>query len=308
MPKTKPKADKSRQIKQPVYKSFKLQKRIKGEKIASAFVLMRQSWVVLGNNWKVFGGVVLLYGLLSVVLVQGFQAAGSLDETKDTYDRLFSGSFSDLLAGAGLFAYLLGTAGNTASSTAGVYQVILTVVFSLALIWTLRQVHAGHKVRIRDGFYLGMTPFVTFVLVLLVVGLELIPLAVGGALYSTVATNGIAATSVEQIIWLLFFSVLALISLYMIASSLFALYIVTLPSMTPLAALRSARQLVRSRRFAVIRKIIFLPLALIVLSGVILIPLIMFATPLAPWVFFVMSAMILPVIHSYMYSLYRALI
>ena len=71
---------------------------------------------------------------------------------------------------------------------------------------------------------------------------------------------------------------LALLSLYMICSSLFALYIVTLPNVTPMKALRSARQLVLHRRFLVLRKILFMPLALLVLGAIIMIPLIIFLT------------------------------
>jgi hypothetical protein len=73
-------------------------------------------------------------------------------------------------------------------------------------------------------------------------------------------------------------------------------------------ALRSARELVRYRRWAVLRKIVFLPVALLVIGAAITIPAIYLITSFAGIVFFVLSMIGLAVIHSYMYRLYRELL
>jgi hypothetical protein len=297
-----------RRLKRPAYRSFRLQKRIRADKLPSAFRLMVQAVGILCRNWKVLLGITLLYGVLNVLLVQGFNAAANLSETKSAIDTLFQGSVSELATSTALFLHLLGGSGNTVSPTAGVYQFALGLVMSLGLIWALRQVYAGHIIRIRDAFYRGMAPLVPFVLVLLVIVLQLIPVIIGMALYSLVVANGLAVTGVEYVLWAVLFFVLALVSLYMLASSLFALYVVTLPDMTPLAALRSARQLVAYRRWAVMRKVLFLPLTLLVVSATLIIPLILFATPVAAWAFFVATMLALPVAHSYMYALYRSML
>ncbi len=298
-----------RRVKSGAYKSFRLQKKVSaGPALPSAFKLFGRAIKVLASHWKLFGGMLVIYGLLAIVLVQGLGgSSGSLSETKDSLQEALDGNFGELTAGAMLFAGLLGASPNLAPA-AGVYQVLVALVVSLALIWTLREVYAGHKVGVRDGFYRGMYPLVPFVLVLCVVGLQLIPLVIGGTLYTAVVSNGIAATVTETVLWGLIFFVLALISLYMLCSSLFALYIVCLPDMTPMRALRSARELVRNRRWTVLRKILFLPLALIVLGAIIMIPLIMLITPVASAVFFVLSLISLVVVHSYMYALYRSLL
>jgi hypothetical protein len=142
----------------------------------------------------------------------------------------------------------------------------------------------------------------------MVVGLQLIPLLVGSTLYAVVTTNGIAVTVIEKLIWLFVFGVLALWTLYMLSSSLFALYIVTLPDMTPLKALRSARELVRHRRWTVLRKILWLPLALLLIAAVLMVPIIIWLTPLAQWLFFVLTMFVLVAVHGYMYTLYRELL
>jgi hypothetical protein len=145
-------------------------------------------------------------------------------------------------------------------------------------------------------------------LVLLVIAAELLPLILGVGLYGIVTTNGIAATPIELVLWGLLSMVLATLSIYMICSSIFALYIVCLPNMTPMRALRSARELVRYRRWAVIRKVIFLPCILLALAACILIPLILLATPLASWVFLLLSTTLLAIVHAYIYAVYRSLL
>jgi hypothetical protein len=99
-----------------------------------------------------------------------------------------------------------------------------------------------------------------------------------------------------------------LLSLYLICSSIIALYVASLPNMTPLAALRSARQLVQFKRWAILRKILFLPVVLVLGAAIILIPIIILYTPAAPWAFLVLSMFILPIVHSYLYALYRSLL
>lgn len=299
---------KPRQLKAPIYKSFRLQKRIKPvvTKLPSAFRLFADSLKILGKNWKMFLGIVLVYGVLMVLFVRGLGGGANLNELKSALES--SGNFGRLLTGTVLFAYLVGTSGNASSDVAGAYQLILTLMVSLALIWSLRQVYAGNRTRIRDGFYGGMYPLVPFILVLLVSALQLIPLAIGAFLFSTVQSGAIAATGIETLLWGVVFFLLAVVSLYMLASSLFALYIVCLPNMQPMMALRSAKQLVQGRRWTVLRKIIFLPFALLVLAALIMLPIVMLATPIAAWAFFAISMLGLPIIHSYMYGLYRAML
>jgi hypothetical protein len=176
------------------------------------------------------------------------------------------------------------------------------------IIWTLRQVYGNNKVRIRDGFYSGIAPLVQFIFVLLVVGLDLIPGAIGIIVYSAVSGNGIATLALEKALWILVTALMVLLSLYLVTSTIFALYVVTLPDMTPMRALRSSRELVQYRRWTVMRKVLFMPFALIFIGSALMIPFLIFITKLAPFVFFAMSAAVVAVVHSYMYGLYRELL
>lgn len=314
-PATSPRAKKeaalsSRKLKTSSYRSFRLHKRIKtsGPKVPGSFRLFGRATAMLVRNWKLFGGIVLIYGVLNVLFVKGLNGGSDLGSVKSSLDQIFTGSAGHIGTGLTLFVYLLGTSGNSQSAAAGAYQVILMLLISLVIIWVLRQLYAKQKVRIRDGYYKGVYPLIPFVLVLLVMGLQAAPGGLGITLYTTVVNGGIAASAPEKFLWGVIMFLLIILSLYMLCSSLFALYIVTLPDMTPIKALRSARQLVLHRRFEVVRKILFLPIALIVLAAIVMVPLILFVTPAAPWIFFVLTMIGIAIIHSYMYALYRSLI
>lgn len=310
----KPAADakNDRRVKIREYRSFRLEKKVKRQnatsKIPTGFALLRGTYQIIRQHWKLFLGICGVNALLTAAFITGFSAV-NLNDAKQSFGELVNGQLNQAATGLSLFVYLLGAAGNSGgASSASVYQVVIGVVVSLAVIWTLRQVYAGEKVRVRDGFYQGMYPLVQFILVLAVIGLQLLPLVAGAAIYQLVINNGIAVTVIEHILWLVLFILLGVLSLYMICSSFFALYIVSLPNVTPMAALRTARQLVLHRRWMVIRRVLFLPLALIVLSAIVLVPVIVFATSVAPWLFFILSTTLLVIVHTYLYSLYKAML
>ncbi|HEY5667673.1 MAG TPA: hypothetical protein VIR03_00750 [Candidatus Saccharimonadales bacterium] len=301
-----------RQLKAGKYRSFRLQKTIKtGEStIPGVFKLMRGALGVLVKNWKVFGGVILIYCVLNLLLVQSFNGTNggnSLDQTKANLESMNSGPFSSILSSAALFVYMASSSGNVNSTTAGAYQLMLTVITSLVLIWVLREVYAGKKVRVRDGFYWGMYPLVPFILVVGLALVQLFPVILGGYMYNMV-TQGIAASGPEMALWVVLFALLALLSMFMLAATLFAIYIVCLPNVTPMVAIHSAQELVRYRRWTVIRKVLFLPVFLLIVAALVIVPLIFFAPVVANVTFLFTTVIGLPVIHSYMYRLYRELL
>jgi hypothetical protein len=285
---------------------FKREERPKDlKKLPTAFVIIEKAALTLWENRILFLGVAIVYGLLNLILVQGLASSSEISTLKSEIQK---GGTKALTSSIGVFTVLVGSSGNDSSSTAGAYQVPLTIVASLAIIWTLRQVKSGHKIRIRDAYYKGMYPLIPFILVLLVLVVQLIPLIIGAGIYSAVVTNGIAIGFIEHLASFMIFLVLGFWSLYMLCGSIFAIYIVTLPDMTPMKALRSAKQLVKFRRLSVFRKLIFLPLVLLVVAAIIMLPIILLTTFLAQWVFFILTMLALLVAHSYIYTVYRELI
>lgn len=302
---------KSRRLKPGQYRSFRLSRRLKPmprKPLPSAWRIFRTAVSHVRAHYRLFLGIVLVYGLLYVIFVQGIGSGLNLGELKTSLQEISKGSYAQLSNGLVLFGALLSSINNTTNEAAGVYQATLLVLVSLALTYALRQTWAKARIRIRDSFYHGMYPLIPYLLVIFVIGLQLLPLVIGSTLYGLVVNNQIAINTLERSVWALFYFLTALLSLYMVCSSLFALYIVTLPNMTPLKALRSARQLVLHRRFQVLRKLLFLPIVLIGAALVIFVPLILWLTPVAVWVFFGFAMISLALIHSYMYTLYREML
>lgn len=308
-----PATPKVRRIKKPSYTSFRLQKSIKrtGYRLPSSWFLLRRSVGTLQRRWKLFLGIALIYALLTVLLVRGLAGFENLGDIKEVIKESFGEGSSGVLITTSTFVYLLGSTGSTNGSDANVYQALLFVVVSLATIWALRQAYATklqERIRIRDSFYRGMNQLIPFVLVLLVVVAELIPLAVGSFLYATVVSGGIAITGLEQALWAFVLGLTAVLSLYLVLSTIFALYIAALPDMTPMHAMRSSRGLVRYRRFVILGKLLMLALYWLVAVSILMIPIIAFITPLASWVFFGITMVSLVFFHSYLYALYRELL
>ncbi|HEU4967307.1 MAG TPA: hypothetical protein VFT53_07630, partial [Candidatus Saccharimonadales bacterium] len=219
-----------------------------------------------------------------------------------------AGNAGQFFRGIGAFATLLAGSNGSATDAGSVYQIVLGLITSLALIWSLRQVSGNSTATVRGAFYKGSAPLVPFVLVLAILMLELVPLLLGGGLYNMAVTYGIAITPLEQALWGLLFFVLAVVSLYMVCYSVFAVYIVTLPDMKPIEAVRKSWRLVQYRLLPVIRKLLFLLVVLAVVGCLIVLPAVLFVPIIAQWALLVMSVVGLMVLHAYLYTLYKELI
>jgi hypothetical protein len=312
MPKAKPKKLPAKpRVKKPrSYKPFKLARKIRPSAKTSvpySWTLIKRTLSLINKNRRVFLGLLAVYVFLAA-LVRGFDVSADFASVKQSFDELAGGEISQAESAAGLYLYAVASSGSNAGGAAQAYQLFVTLITSLAVIWSARQIMAGEKIRLRDGFYKGMYPIVPFVLVLFVVSLQLVPALAGSFLLGTVLENGIAVTVLEKFLWLVIFGLLVLLSLYMVTSSLFALYVSALPDMTPMKALRSARELVRHRRTGIAVRILAGGLFLLLVSVAVVMPLIFVASWSVEWAVLILGGFSMVFFHGYMYKLYRALL
>lgn len=278
------------------------------KKLPSAFTLLFQVFQQLIEQWKLLGGILLVYALIDLVLVGGNTANTSLPAAKSGLMNLLHGNIDNFTSGFTLFSFLVNS-GNTANSdAASAYELMLLLIVSVVYIWALRQIYANQKVRIRDAFYVGTYPLVPFILILLVMGVQLLPLVMGVSFYTNLLTGGYLVGVPAHIIALFISLLLASWTVYMLCSSIIALYIVTLPDMTPWKALMAARDLVRFRRWIVLRKLLVLIVTVAIGGIVLLVPIALFATPFAMFCFLLITALTVGVIHSFVYGLYREML
>lgn len=275
--------------------------------VRSAWKLWQDSLRHLWNNKRTFIVIMFVYAFLYILFVRGFGGL-QLSGVRDTLDEAIGEDASGFQTATTMFGALIGTATAAGAQAGSVYQALLFVVLSLVIIWTLRQSYDGRRqVSAKQAFYQSLTPLVPYTLVWLVILLQLVPALIGTTLYGLVISNGIAVGWLENILWLLFFVILVSLSIFLLSSSLLASYIVTLRGIEPMQAFRSARKLVKFRRFMIIRKVLFLPFALSVGAVIIFLPLVFWLAAAAEIGFTIFILLLLPFAHSYLYTLYREL-
>lgn len=270
--------------------------------IPGSFNLTFHSFEIIRRHWKILGGIAAVYLVASALVASGLSnfisELTSIKQQQDLADK------SGLSAAFSSFSELLG--GN--SQTGSAMQSLLIVILSLVIIWSLRQLLAGEKITIKQAYYQSMFPFVPFALIIFVIIIQLLPITIGtaalGIILSSVFTNDALVTVITTIV----FALLAGWSIYMLTTSVMALYIVTLPDMHPRDALRSAKNLVKGRRWQLMRRLVYLPIFVLLVMILAVLPLILVLPPAAVAAFYLLGTTAIFFSHAYLYSLYRSLI
>jgi hypothetical protein len=263
--------------------------------LINSFRLSWRSLVFIKNFWRPLLGIVLVYSLLNFIL-----ASGLLSNASSVVDNFHSAKVSDALNS---FSEILSGGSNQAATM----QTVLFILESLVIIWALRHLFSKEQIKVKQAYYHSTTPLIPFVIVLFVIVLQLLPITLSSAAFAIVMTS-ITGNALVEIIFTSLFIASAFWSCYMLCSSIFALYIVTLPNMQPRAALKSAKNLVHYRRWQVVRKLLFLPVFLVLTIGIFIVPLILYIRFLAAPAFFILSMLSILFAHTYLYTLYKGLL
>lgn len=279
---------------------------------------------LLWKNWRLFGGLVLVY-MAATIVISGFGAQetySTLAQTlKDSSGDLFKGNFGNV-SQAGLL--LLSTITTGLSPNLSQAQSVLgglALFFAwLAAIWLLRNTLAGHSPRLRDGLYNSGSPVLATVAVGFIITLQMLPAAIAVILYSAAQGSGLLDSGASAMLTWCGLFLLSLLSAYWLTSSFIALVIVTLPGMYPMHAIRSAGDLVVGRRLRVIYRMAWLLLIVSAVWAIIIIPIILFDDwlksvvpavswlPIVPIAIIGMSSLTLIYVTSYIYLLYRRIV
>jgi len=279
---------------------------------------------LLGRHGKLFGLLVVAYGVLSALFV-GIASQDSYttltDTLKNTGDQVFGGNWTGLGNASLLFlATVTGSINPTPSAAQQISGALIGLLTWLTVVWLLRNLLAGHKVRLRDGIYSSAAPLVSTFLVALVLVVQLVPLALALIGYGAAQSTGLLSGGVEAMLFWAAASLLALLSLYWVTSTMIALVVVTLPGMYPFQAIKTAGDLVVGRRLRILLRLLWMLLGLAILWAVVMIPLILLDTwlttvwpfiasiPVIPVLLVIMSSLSIVWVSSYVYLLYRKVV
>lgn len=274
---------------------------------------------------KTFLRLALAYAVITALMV-GIASQDTYstitDTLRDTGSEIFEGNVGEISKVGVLFlTAVTGGISQTLSEAQQIYTILIALMTWLTTVWLLRNILAGHKVKVRDGLYSAGSPILSTFIVAVVLIIQLLPLAIALIGYTAAVTSGLlSGGGIPAMLFWCAVALLAVLSLYWITSTFIALVIVTLPGMYPFVALKTAGDLVIGRRVRILLRILWMLLGIIVTWAVVMIPVILFDTwlkglwpdiswlPIIPVVLLIMSSLTIVWAASYIYLLYRRIV
>lgn len=273
---------------------------------------------------KTFILLVVIYAILSGLMV-GLASQATyttlLSTLKSTGGNVFTSGWGPLGQASLLFASTItGSISGSLSQIQQVYAGILGLMAWLTTVWLLRNILAGHKVKLRDGLYSSGAPILPTFMVSLVLVVQLIPIAVALIGYGAASQTGLLNNGIEAFLFWVVAAFLAVLSLYWITSTIFALIVVTLPGMYPYQAIKTAGDLVIGRRIRILYRFLWMALLVILFWVIIMLPVILIDAwitdvwssfsnvPVIPILLLLMSSLTVVWVSSYVYLLYRKVV
>ncbi len=273
---------------------------------------------------KTFVFLIILYAILSALMV-GIGSQDLYSTISNTLNTTSGNVFSGVIGQIGKSGLLFlttatGGISQTLTESQQIYAGIITLLTWLITVWLLRNLIAGHKVKLRDGLYNAGAPIVSTFIIALVFIVQLLPLALAVIGYSAASASGLLAGGVEAMLFWIAAIFLALLSAYWVTSTFFALIIVTLPGMYPYQALKTASDLVIGRRLRILLRLVWMFVITLFVWAIIMIPVISFDSwiksiwgaissfPTVPLALLILGAVTIIWISSYVYLLYRKVV
>lgn len=195
-------------------------------------------------------------------------------------------------------------------ASANAWSSMFSIILNLALIFAVRHLLSGDQVSIKHSFYSGSAPLVKFMLTLVFVVFQLIPFSLGAMIYSAAIVQSLSPTLLEHIVFVLIWFILALPSFYWLSGSVFGVYIVTLPDITPVKAIRAGAAIAKDFRALVSARLILLLFMVLFASMIFLmgtsylIDKVEYSLAVTTALFIIV---VLPYVHIYLFATYKQL-
>ena len=278
----------------------------------------------LWRHRKIFILLAIFYAVLTAVFVgiASQETYNSLTSTLSSVTtEVFQGNIGQLGEAVLIFASIgSGVLAGTPTISQQIFIILFGLLIWLTTIWLLRNLLAGHKVKLRDGLYNAGSPIIATLFVAVVFALQLIPIGIAAVGYTAAEATGLLTGGVESMLFWAAATLLTVISLYLVTATFFAMIIVTLPGTYPGRALRTAGYMVSSRRFRILLRILWMLGTIAVAGIVVIIPAILInagltnlwpviqSVPVVPTVLMLFSVVAFIWSASYIYLLYRKVV
>ena len=276
-----------------------------------------EAFKILLKNWKIFLPFLVLVVVVNVLIVGVMNESSYIRYQENLDSGEWAGTSNMVKAGFLLVSSVIsGGLTGDAGESASVLQAIIFLTVWLVTIFLLRHILAGHKIKLRDGLYNAMTPFISTLVVFLVAILQCVPIFIFLIALSAAVKTGFLATPFYALLFVGFAAVMIALSAYLLSSSLVALVAVSVPGLYPKQALSTASELMMGRRIKFIIRLVALIFAMVIMWAVVMLPLILFDlsmrqfawtanVPFIPICMAVMSAFTMMYVTAYIYLYYR---
>ncbi len=283
------------------------------------------SFGMIFKNWRTFVPLMLCIVFMNVILV-GLMSEETYQSFQDVLDaksyELAGSQIGQVAKASLLLISTVATGGltNGMSEVQQVFAILLFLVTWLATIYLVRHLLAKHRVKMRDGLYNALTPLISTLVVVGVVFLELIPVFIVIITYSAAVATDFLSTPFYALVYFIFAALLALLSLYLLSSSVVGLVAVTAPGIYPMVALRTTSNLVYGRRIKLLVRLLFLVVVLAICWVLVMLPIILLdlwlkssfeflgAVPFVSFMMLCMTVFTTIYIATYLYLYYRRML
>jgi hypothetical protein len=309
------------------HRSFRLTRRrdyARSLKLPGYLAFTHEVNLTLKKHKKLFILLALFYTILSATVI-GLGSQDAYEELtstlRSTGSQIFEGSWGEL-GQAGFVLATIATTGLSENMTdvQQVYTILLGLLAWLTTVWLLRNLLAGHTVRLRDGLYNAGSPIIPTFLVFIVFVVQLVPVGLATLGYVAASNTGLLGGGVEAMLFWAAAALLIVVSLYWVTGTFFALIIVTLPGMYPMRALKAAGDMVVGRRTRILLRLLWMAPCIILGWVVVMIPVILFDTwlkglwpqivwvPIIPVFLVAMTTVTIIWAATYIYLFYRKVV
>ncbi len=250
--------------------------KIKKPKIENYVAFSWYTARILWNRKWVYVRFVLVFFFLAALFIGALQA-DNITSVNEVLDSATSGE--TILGPVGRAAVTVGSsiAGALNSNLSDVQYIYISALFILALltiVWLLRHQLAGNKLKLRDGLYNAAAP-IAAEYVLLVVGIaQLIPAALVTLVYISATTSGLLDGGIETAMFSIALFLVIVLTLYFMTTTLFAMFIATIPGTYPMKAYRAARHIVAGQRLRLLLRLLWMVVTVLAVNFVILVPIV----------------------------------
>ncbi len=254
--------------------------------------------------WSILFGWYLLFNLL---FVRGLASAVNISSANQEFKKVFAGQSNQTLKTT--FSSLNLLLNQSSSGSSQVFNFFLVVFLISIILWSLKNFANQKQISVRQATYQGIDRLIPIFIVIFFIFLDFIPAIVTVYIYSQISHYHIDQTIIEKILWFIVFLGGIFITIYLLVAHLISLVvIINQPDLMPRQAIRQANKIVKNRRFIVVLDLLIFLILILIVALLIMLGAIVGLSVIAPWVYYLLTILILPIVIVFIDVLYRNLI